>query len=70
MDTEPRSLVLKTQASRRLRWLLVTGTFPNGRQLRQRIDLRADNEEAGPSADLTLRPRVPVPTRSGLLRAG
>ena len=40
MPAESRSLVLKTQASRRLRWLLVSGVLPSGVRLSQRIDIQ------------------------------
>lgn len=43
LPEEARSLVLKTQASRRLKWLAVTGELPNGRALDQRIDLQIKN---------------------------
>lgn len=40
LQEEPRSLVLKTQASRRLHALVITGQLPTGTSLNQRIDLR------------------------------
>jgi len=40
VPNEPRSLVLKTQNSRRIRWLEIRGVLPKAIPIMQRVDLR------------------------------